>query len=84
MTRSTADQIIERIANAKGLEPAVMRQQLEQALQNIIADTTNPSCSILAELFPGGKPTVDEFVVKLECLLYTMMIPGYPEQRWRT
>lgn len=40
MTGLTADQIIERIADANDVEPTVMRQQIEQALQNIIADTT--------------------------------------------
>lgn len=57
MAGLTADQIIARIAN--GAEPAVMRQQIEQALQNIIVDTTQPHSFMLANLFPGGKPTVD-------------------------
>lgn len=56
----TANQIIERIANANGIDPAVMRQQIEQTLQNIIADTSQPHSFMLADLFPGGKPTVDE------------------------
>lgn len=42
MAELTANQIIERIANANGVEPAVMRQQMEQALRNTIADTTQP------------------------------------------
>ena len=75
MTKSTADQIIKRIANANGVESAVMRQQIEQALQNIIADTTQPHSFMLADLFPGGKPTVDELVVALEYELYNAMIP---------
>lgn len=79
MAESTADQIIERIANANGVEPAVMRQQIEQALQNIIADTIQPHSFMLADLFPGSKPTVDELVVALEYELYNAMIPKLPE-----
>ena len=30
MARLTADQIVERIANANGTDPDVMRQQIEQ------------------------------------------------------
>lgn len=52
MAGLTADQIIERIANANGVEPAVMRQQIEQALQNIIADPTQPHCYMLAACSP--------------------------------
>ena len=51
MARLTAKQIIERIANANGIEPAIMRQQIEQALQNIIADTAQPHSFMLAALF---------------------------------
>ncbi len=78
MVGSTVDQIIEHIANANDVEPAVMRQQIEQALQNIIADTTQPHSFMLADLFPGGKPTVDELVVALEYELYNAMIPRFP------
>ena len=78
MAGLTANQIIERIANANGVEPAVMRQQIEQALQNIIADTTQPHHIMLAGLFPGGKPTVDELVVALEHHLYNTMMPTFP------
>ena len=82
MAGSTADQIIERIANANGVEPAVMRRQIEQALQNITADTSQPHSFMLADLFPSGKPTVDEFVVALEYELYNAMIPVFPGWRW--
>jgi len=82
MTGLTADQIIERIANANGAEPAVMRQQIEQALQNIIADTTQPHSFMLADLFPDGKPTVNEFVVALEYALYDAMMPIFPGWKW--
>ena len=75
MAKLTADQIIERIANANGIAPAVMRQQIAQTLQNVIADTTQPHSFMLADLFPGGKPTVDEFVIALEHELYSAMIP---------
>ena len=78
MAGLTADQIIARIANANGIEPAVMRQQIEQTLQDIIADTTQPHSYMLADLFPGGKPTVDELVVALEYELYDAMIPRFP------
>lgn len=82
MAGSTTDQIIERIANANGTEPAVMRQQIEQALQNIIADTTQPHAFMLADLFPGGRPTVDELVVALEYELYNAMMPEFPDWEW--
>lgn len=77
-----ADQIIERISNANGVEPAVMRQQIEQALQNIIADTAQPHSFMLADLFPGGKPTVDELVAALEYELYDAMMPILPGWEW--
>ena len=82
MAGLTADQIIERIANANGVDPAVMRQQIEQALQNLIADTTQPHFFMLSGLFPGGKPTVDELVVALEYKLYDAMIPKFPRWEW--
>ncbi len=63
MVELTAEQIIERIANANGVHPALMRQRIERALQNIIADTTQPHPFMLADLFPHGNPTVDELVV---------------------
>lgn len=78
MTGLTADQIIERIANANGVEPAVMRQQIEQALQNIIADTTQSHSFMLTDLFPDGNPTVDELVVASEYELYDAMMPILP------
>ena len=53
MAGLTAEQIIERIAYANGAEPAVMRQQIDQTLQNMIADTTQPHSFMLADLFPG-------------------------------
>ena len=80
MAKLTADRIIERIANANGFEPSIMRQQIELALQNIIADTTQPHSFMLADLFPGGKPTVDELVVALEYELYHTMMPMFPWQ----
>jgi len=82
MARLTADQIIERIANANGSEPAVMRQRIEQALRNIIADAAQPHSLMLADLFPGGRPTVDELVVALEDELYDAMMPKFPGWEW--
>lgn len=82
MAGLTPDQIIERIANANGVEPAVMRQQIEQALKNIIADTSLPHSFMLAELFPGSKLTVDELVVALEYELYDAMMPTFPGWEW--
>lgn len=82
MAGLTADQIIERIANANGVEPAVMRQQIEQTLKNIIADTTQPHSIMLADLFPNGKPTVDELVTALEYELYDAMMPSFPGWEW--
>ena len=77
MAGLTADQIIARIANANGIEPAVMRQQIEQTLQDIIVDTTQPHSYMLADLFPGGKPTVDEFVTLLENELHDAMMTRF-------
>lgn len=82
MAKLTADQIIERIANANGTEAAVMRQQIELALQGIIADTSQPHSFMLTALFPSGKPTVDELVVKLEYELYDAMMPRFPGWEW--
>ncbi len=82
MAGFTADQIIERIANANGVNPAVMRQQIELALRNINADTNQPHSFMLAELFPDGKPTVDELVVALEYELYDAMMPVFPGWEW--
>lgn len=82
MAGLTADQIIERIANANGVDPAVMRQQIEQALQNLIADATQPHFFMLSDLFPGGKPTVDELVTALEYELYDAMMPRFPGWEW--
>lgn len=82
MAGLTADQIIGRIANANGVEPAVMRQQIEQALQNIMVDTTQPHSFMLSDLFPDGKPTVDELVIALEYELYDAMMPIFPGWEW--
>lgn len=82
MAGLNADQIIERIANANGAEPAVMRQQIELTLQIIISDTTQPHAVMLADLFPGGKPTVDELVTALEYELYDTMMPRFPGWEW--
>lgn len=81
MAGLTADQIIERIANAKGAEPAVMRQQIEQVIQSI-TDTTQPYSLMLADLIPGGKPTVDELVIALEYELYDALMPRFPGWEW--
>jgi len=78
----TAEQIIERIANANGVEPAQMRRQIEESLQNIIADTTRVHSFMLADLFPDGKPTVSELVVALEHELYDAMMPKFPGWEW--
>ena len=82
MAGFTANQIIERIANANGVNPTVMRQQIELALRNINADTNQPHSFMLAELFPDGKPTVDELVVALEYELYDAMMPVFPGWEW--
>lgn len=82
MAISTADQIIECIANANGVTPAIMRRKIEQALENIVTDTTQPHWAMLADLFPGGNPTVDELVVALESELYDTMMPKLPGWKW--
>ena len=82
MAGLTADQIIERIANANGVKPAVMRQQIEQALRNILDDATRPHSVMLADLFFGNEPTVDELVVALEHELYDTMMPMLRGWEW--
>lgn len=78
MAGLTADQIIERIATANNVAPAVMRQQIEQTLQNI----TQPHSFMLADLFPGGKPTLDEIIAALEYDLYDAMMPKFFGWEW--
>ena len=82
MAGLTADQIIERIANANGVEPAGMRSWIDQALRNILLDANQPHYFMLAELFPDGQPTVDELVVALEYELYDAMLPTFPGWEW--
>lgn len=82
MAGLSADQIIERIANANGMEPTVMRRKIEKALQNIIADTTQPHSNMLKELFTDRKLTVDELVIALEYELYHAMMPKFPGWEW--
>ena len=55
---------------------------MEQVIQKIIADTAQPHSFMLADLFPGGKPTVDELVVALEHELYDAMMPRIPGWEW--
>ena len=82
MAGLTAEQIIERIANANGVAPTIVRQQIEQALRVILADATHPHCLMLADLFPGGQPDVEELVVTLEYALYNTMMPKFPGWEW--
>jgi len=77
-----ADQIIERIANANGISPEVMRSQIDAALENIIGDTSMPHGCMLEDLFPDGRPTTDELVVTLEQELYDSMMPQYEGWEW--
>ena len=77
-----ADQIIERIANANGISPEGMRSQIDAALENIVGDTSQPHGFMLADLFPDGRPTTDEFVVTLEHELYDSMMPKYDGWEW--
>ena len=82
MAELTAEQIIERLAIANGIDSRVMRQHIEKALQAIIADTNQPHSLMLKELFPKGNPTVDELVVALEQELYEAMMPKIPGWEW--
>ncbi len=82
MAGLTADQIVKRIANANGIESIVMRQQIEQVLQNIITDTTKPHSFMMADLLPGSKPTVDELIISLEYELYDALMPSFPGWEW--
>ena len=81
MAGLTADQIIERIANANGIEPVEMRKQIKHALRKIIADASRPHSFMLAELFPGN-PTEDELIVALEHELYSTLMPQFPGWEW--
>ncbi len=78
----TADQIIERIANANGTAPDTMRSQIEIALENIWNDQTLPHSFMLADLFPHGRPTTDKMVVALEHQLYDAMMPKFDGWEW--
>lgn len=82
MSGLTADQIIERLANANGVEPSIMRQQIEQAFEAILSDTTQPHSFMLTNLLSCEKPTVEEMVVALEYALYDMMMPILPGWEW--
>lgn len=77
-----ADQIIERIANANGTSPEVMRSQINAALENIVRDPSQSRGFKLNDLFPDGRPTMDEIVVALEQKLYDSMIPQYAGWEW--
>ena len=82
MPRSTADQIITRIANANGMAPALMRQYIENALHEILTENIQPYSFMLEDLFPNGAPTVDAFVEALEYELYEAMMPTLPGWEW--
>lgn len=82
MAGLTAEQIIERIADANGAEPSVMRRQIEQTLRNLIADPAR-ACAVMSdELRSGNRPTVDEWIVALEYELYDAMMPRFPGWEW--
>ena len=82
MAGFTADQIVERIANANGEEPTAIRHKIEKVLQKMIADTNHPCSSKLADRVCGSKPTMDELVVALEYELYDAMMPVLPGWEW--
>ena len=82
MAGLTAEQIMERIANANHTEPAHIRQLIEEALRIIVADTAHPHSFMLADLFPAGSPTVEELVVALEQELYNAMMPELSGWEW--
>ena len=82
MSGTTADQIVERIANANCTEPSAMRQRIEQYFVDMLGDPAGPYASVVAELSPGGKPDVDALVVALEDTLYDAMIPSFPGWEW--
>ena len=80
--KSKASQIIERIANANGMSPEGLRNQIDAALTRIVGDTSLPHGVMLGRLFPHGRPTTDEFVVALEYELYDAMMPKYEGWEW--
>ena len=82
MSGLTADQIIQRIANANGLEPVEIRDRIKQTLWTIIANTTQHRSVSLADLSNGGEFPFDQFVVILEHELYKMMMPKIPGWEW--
>ena len=79
MTDLTADQIVERIANANETTPEIMRQKVENVIQSILTDMPQ---SLLADTFSGQKPSVDELVVALEHRLYDILMPTFPGWVW--
>lgn len=59
-----------------------MRSQIDEALENIVGDTSGPHRFMLENLFPDGRPTTDEFVIALEHELYDSMMPKYAGWEW--
>ena len=68
MTGFTADQIVQRIANANGAAPEVMRKRIEQVIERVGADTENLA--------------YDERIIALEHELYDGLMPGFPGWEW--
>ena len=82
MTDLTADQIVERIANANETKPAIMRQKVENVIQSILTDMPQSQTALLADTFSGQKPSVDELIVALEHWLYDILMPTFPGWVW--
>ena len=68
MTGFTADQIVQRIANANGVAPEVMRKRIEQVIERVGADTENLA--------------YDERIIALEHELHDALMPEFPGWEW--
>ena len=75
MTELTAEQIVERIAHANGIEPAVMRQRIEQVI-------SQPHFSLCADRLSEGEHSLEERIVALEAKLYDVMVPQFIGWQW--
>ena len=82
MTELTATQIIACIAYSNDVEPELIRRQIEESLQKIWQDKSHPHSVMLANLFPKGRPTTDEFIAAFQQELYDAMMPRFPDWEW--
>jgi len=78
MAELSAEQIVERIANANGVEPHKMQRKIEASLQKMLCDPLHPYYSLVAELFPNENPSLEELIVEMQYELYEELLPTFP------